>query len=200
MKEALYTALIHDLSVLAAQKEVNMSDLEKYYTHSALPKIIGGYLLENSVKTVAEHIADFTPDTDSPLHQMLCTVCAEVLLPTVDSADTSDLGTGKKFFSGTSHLEQAITQLYQVYTYHAIIRIIKEICTQASQQIAEVQSAVSITADDKSKIRNDLYAKGKIAVFTVEPELIGGIRIFTDNTVIDASWRAQIQDIISLGK
>lgn len=200
MKQALYTALIHDVSALAAQGEVNMSDLEKYYSHPALSKIIGGYLLENSEKSVAEHITQFTPDTESPLHHILGAVCAETVLPTIDTIPMGEFGTGKELISGTSHLEKALAQLSSNYAYHAIIRMIKEICTQAKQPIALVQSAVDIAPNDKAAIRNDLYTRGKIAVFSVEPELIGGIRIFTNNSVIDASWRAQIQDIISIGK
>lgn len=63
-----------------------------------------------------------------------------------------------------------------------------------------VQSPVDCTLETKSSIRNHYrkeYPQSFVA-FSVNPQLIGGIRFFVDGDVVDHSWFARIGDIRKL--
>lgn len=72
---------------------------------------------------------------------------------------------------------------------------------QRSDGVAHVQSAVALTASERTALVYALTrALGRTVTLecTVTPSLLGGLRIGVGNWVVDTSWEGQLQQISNL--
>ncbi len=93
---------------------------------------------------------------------------------------------------------QAAVGAVEGLTYHEVIREMRTIAHAAGIPVGELQLARDVDATTKAQIMVDFKKRhpGAVLVVTVHPDLLGGVRLFVGNTVVDMSWDAQLQTIL----
>ena len=107
----------------------------------------------------------------------------------------------KDLFPGTSILDSTIRSIFIESTY-------QEISSSAFAAIdglvniptVVVQSPVELSAEYRKNIREYFINKESFSFieFQINPQIIGGMRVFIDGKVVDNSWLAKIQAITSI--
>lgn len=102
--------------------------------------------------------------------------------------------------SSNSELTQAIRASLVSDTTHALVAKVREIAElsgQAGNMVVKVAAPVgSELRRDMRKALSKKYPDSYVA-FHVDSELAGGLRIYADGNLIDASWMAEIDRIFS---
>lgn len=83
-------------------------------------------------------------------------------------------------------------------TYHEVIREMRLLAHGAGVSVGEVQLARDITSKAKETMREEFGERypDAVLIMTIQPDLLGGVRLFINNTAVDVSWRAQLQSIL----
>lgn len=109
------------------------------------------------------------------------------------------LAEGNKISSKGSFAKVAV-EFVKENSFHEVVREIKTVAKAAGIDIAELQIATQVDTQTRLAIRSDFYKKhpNTILIISVQPDLLGGVRLFKNNTVVDMSWNAQLQSILSV--
>lgn len=93
---------------------------------------------------------------------------------------------------------QAAASAVEGRTYHEVIREMRTIAHAAGIPVGELQLARDVDPAMKDQILVDFKKRhpNAVLVMTVHPDLLGGVRLFVGNTVVDMSWDAQLQTIL----
>jgi F0F1-type ATP synthase delta subunit len=85
-------------------------------------------------------------------------------------------------------------------SYHEVVRDALEVAQVLGVRVGHVQVAIQPSKAQVAKIVKDfteMYPDAMLAL-TVQPDVLGGVRLFIDDTVIDRSWQSQLQTILNV--
>jgi len=102
--------------------------------------------------------------------------------------------------SSKGEFAKAAVEFVKNKSFHEVLREVKTVAAAAGVSIAELQIATDVDTQTRLAIRSDFYKKhsNTVLIITVQPDLLGGVRLFKDNTVVDMSWNSQLQSILSV--
>lgn len=101
---------------------------------------------------------------------------------------------------GEGAFTSAVVEFVNTTSFHDVMREVKRIAKAVGVSYAQLQVATDIDTQTRLAIRSDFRKKypDTLLIISVQPDLLGGVRLFQDNTVVDMSWNAQLQSILSV--
>ncbi len=101
---------------------------------------------------------------------------------------------------GNGAFVSAVVEFVHTTSFHDVMREIKRVAKAVGVSYAQLQVATDIDTQTRLAIRSDFRKKypNTLLIISVQPDLLGGVRLFKDNTVVDMSWNAQLQSILSV--
>lgn len=106
-----------------------------------------------------------------------------------------------KLFKGKSHLIEGLKALFIDSTYQELTAMAtKSLSNLKESPVIVVQTPLELPEEERVKIRTAFNEKHPFSFteFQVNPQIIGGIRIFVNGRVADHSWLAKIQAITAI--
>lgn len=101
---------------------------------------------------------------------------------------------------GNGAFASAVVEFVNTTSFHDVMREVKRIAKAVGVSYAQLQVATDIDTQTRLAIRSDFRKRypDTLLIISVQPDLLGGVRLFKDNTVVDMSWNAQLQSILSV--
>ena len=106
-----------------------------------------------------------------------------------------------RLFSGKSFVYQFLKELFFESTYQELsLNACEFLSSVKDVETIVVQSPKELSKELKHEIRKYYMGvyKNSFVEFQINPQIIGGIRVFVNGDVVDNSWLAEIQKISSL--
>lgn len=107
-----------------------------------------------------------------------------------------------ELFGPTGQVVDFIATLLQAKRYYLLdscVQYVQQLCdARAGRVRAQVQTAFALSAQQQQQVQEALSqftGKTVQAVFAVEPELLGGLRVRMEDTLIDGSMQRQFEKL-----
>ncbi len=180
------------------------------------PSSLANYLSKVSVdnflediKNVVLYIKDIKPLQENKFFDAMCHFISEDLGILLDKVDGEFFfkapGERKKFLdkflTGNSYFLREFEDLVLFSTYQDLNDTAQNLLNKLKEApIVIVESAASIDSDTKTQIRK-YFIKTKefsFVEFRINKNIIGGVRVFVDGTLVDLSWMGKLRGLSKL--
>ncbi len=204
-----------DVDFFKKSKTDRESIVKKHYGQS-YSDVLTSYFVDveessfmDDVHKVLDLYGGFSVDFDGEFFDVLVKFVVSDFGYKLDELDSSfffdDVDSRKdklaRLFSGKSFVYQFLKELFFESTYQELsLNACEFLSSVKDVETIVVQSPKELSKELKHEIRKYYMGvyKNSFVEFQINPQIIGGIRVFVNGDVVDNSWLAEIQKISSL--